>query len=225
VLLVAGLYAALVAAYGVLWVRLADEAGPALVGVLAGMAAISALVLVRQLSALAESRELLRRLAYRAAHDSLTGLPNRAAFTARLEALPGPVAVVLVDLDGFKQVNDTLGHHAGDLVLAAVADRLRAGVREGDTAARLGGDEFAMLLPDADAEIARAVVERFLALLAEPVDVEGREVRPRASIGAALGTGTDPEALLRAADAAMYRAKYAGNGSYTLVTAPGAAVR
>jgi diguanylate cyclase len=190
-----------------------------MLGALLGMAVITALVVIRQLNAFEENAELLQRLAYQASHDPLTGLANRAAFTERLEALPGPAAVVLVDLDGFKQVNDSLGHHAGDLMLVAVAQRLRAGVREGDTAARLGGDEFAMLLPGADPAAAQAVVERFLALLAEPVDIEGRALRPRASVGAAVGDSADPEALLRAADTAMYSVKHAGKGTYELVEA------
>jgi diguanylate cyclase (GGDEF)-like protein len=193
--------------------------GPALLGALAGMAVISGLVVVRQLSAFGENADLLARLAHLASHDPLTGLANRTAFTDRLVAALAdrPAAVVLVDLDGFKQVNDTLGHHAGDLMLVAVADRLRRGVREGDTPARLGGDEFAMLLPGADAAAAGAVVERFLAILGEPVDIEGQRLRPRASVGAAVGDH-DPGALLRAADAAMYRVKHGGKGTYAVVS-------
>jgi diguanylate cyclase len=182
-------------------------------GALVGMALITVLVVVRQLNAFEENADLLERLAYQATHDPLTGLANRSVFTDRLGlALEAgvPVAVVLVDLDGFKQVNDTLGHYAGDLMLVAVADRLRRSVRPGDTPARLGGDEFAVLLPDADAAAAGAVVERFLAVLPQVVDIEGHLVRPRASVGAAVGAGTNPELLLRTADAAMYRVKRGG---------------
>jgi diguanylate cyclase (GGDEF)-like protein len=198
-----------------------------LLGALAGMALISGLVVVRQLAAFEENAELLARLAHQAAHDPLTGLANRTAFTRALAAAlaaPVGVAVVLLDLDGFKAVNDRLGHHAGDLLLAAVADRLRGSVRPGDLPARLGGDEFAVLLPGADEAAARPVVERFLRLLAAPVDIEGQPVRPRASVGAVVGGGPDgardAEALLRAADAAMYRVKRAGKGSYAMVAAP-----
>jgi diguanylate cyclase len=214
-------YVTLVAVFTLLSVQLAPHrVGTALVGALAGMALITGLVVVRQLSAFEENAELLRRLEHQASHDPLTGLANRAAFTERLAALSGEIAVVLVDLDGFKQVNDTLGHHAGDMMLVAVAQRLRAGVRDGDSAARLGGDEFAMLLPGADATAAAAVVERFLALLTQPVDIEGTPVQPRASIGAAVGTDPDPDVLLRTADAAMYRVKHAGKGTYAVVAVP-----
>jgi diguanylate cyclase (GGDEF)-like protein len=204
------------------FVLLCGELGPrtvnrGMLGALVGMALITALVVVRQLNAFAENVMLLERVEYQASHDPLTGLLNRTAFTDQLvAALPGQVAVVLVDLDGFKQVNDTLGHHAGDLMLVAVADRLRRSVRAGDTAARLGGDEFAMLLPGAEPAAATAVVERFLVLLDEPVDIEGQLVAPRASVGAAVG-GTDPEVMLRTADAAMYRVKHGGKGTYAVV--------
>jgi GGDEF domain-containing protein len=146
-------YLTVTATFGLLCAELLPHAvNRGVLGALIGMALITALVVVRQLAAFHENADLLERLAYQASHDPLTGLANRTFFTERLaEAVRagGPVTVVLVDLDGFKQVNDTLGHHAGDLMLVAVADRLRRSVRAGDTVARLGGDEFAMLLPDA----------------------------------------------------------------------------
>jgi diguanylate cyclase (GGDEF)-like protein len=141
-----------------------------------------------------------------ASHDALTGLANRALFQRRLtEALagPGPVTVALLDLDGFKQVNDAFGHEAGDALLATVAGVLRECVRPGDTAARLGGDEFVLVLEGAD----RAEASRTAEAIADRLRRD--RVRPiRASIGLACGVaGEDPVELLRRADAAMYAAK------------------
>jgi diguanylate cyclase (GGDEF)-like protein len=168
--------------------------------------------------------EELRRLAF---YDHLTGLANRALFTDRLDlALAasrrhgGPIAVMLIDLDDFKPVNDELGHEAGDAVLRAVSTRLRDCVRETDTVARLGGDEFVVLLDRASAEGANLVAERVVAAVAEPIAVGGRRVTVGASVGVAVHhEGQDRPDLLRAADAAMYTAKRAGKGAYHLVPA------
>jgi diguanylate cyclase (GGDEF)-like protein len=199
--------------------------------VIGALFAITCLVVVRQVLALLENATLLTRLdqsllearglheqlRHQATHDALTGLANRALFDERLDASTGAAAVLLVDLDGFKEINDTYGHHAGDAVLVAVADRLRRCVPASATAARLGGDEFAVLLPGADAAAARGLADRFTALLADPVHVDGRPLHARASVGVAAG-GTGPDgtgsggtvsggALLRDADGAMYAVK------------------
>jgi diguanylate cyclase (GGDEF)-like protein len=152
-------------------------------------------------------------------NDSLTGLPNRALLLDRLEVALAraeredqPVSVLFLDLDGFKVVNDSLGHVAGDRLLIDVARRLSGCLRKGDTAARIGGDEFAILLGDIGNQ-ARAprVAERVIAALGEPFTVLGHEVFVSASIGIAYGQG-DAQNLLRNADVAMYRAKRSGEG-------------
>ena len=157
-----------------------------------------------------------KRLRDLAEHDPHTGLVNRTTFLLALEAAADGVAdggsVLLLDLDGFKHVNDSLGHRAGDVCLRHVAEVLRERVREGDLVARLGGDEFAVLLPRADVQAARGVAEALLELLrTRPVTVDGRPVRMSASVGVAAVTGgARPEELLHLADAAMYQAKQAG---------------
>jgi diguanylate cyclase (GGDEF)-like protein/PAS domain S-box-containing protein len=163
---------------------------------------------------------------HRALHDPLTGLPNRTLFRDRLEhALagsarrPATVAVLFLDLDNFKAVNDTFGHGTGDELLTALTPRLRAALRGADTLARLGGDEFAVLCEDLDGEQeAVGIAERVAAALAEPVVVGDNEHFVSASIGIALADGADasPEALLRDADAAMYRAKERGRARFEL---------
>ena len=180
-----------------------------------------ALGILRAQAALALERvELAAEVARRASVDPLTGLANRTAFSRRLrETLeilkaPGPTpALLLLDLDDFKTINDSLGHSSGDEVLRVVAERLRGCLEPGDTAARLGGDEFAVLVPRvADEEEAVALGERLAAILRTPVTVAGREVLARASVGVRLAHGgdEDPERLLRDADMAMYAAKTAG---------------
>lgn len=167
------------------------------------------------------------RLRYRALHDDLTGLPNRTLLMDRLgRALSRAgrpeerVAVLFVDLDSFKYVNDSLGHEAGDRLLAAVAGRLRDCLRSRDTAARLGGDEFVILLDGATVDEARRVAERLLGELRSPFAVGGHEVFVTPSIGISLnaaggGLGDSlPEDLLREADAAMYRVKEEGKAGY-----------
>lgn len=165
-----------------------------------------------------DQREMAARLRHQASHDVLTGLPNRALFQEYVEtalAAGGPFAVLFVDLDHFKVVNDSLGHEAGDRLLRAVADRLPRAVSDhaGAVVARFGGDEFAVLLraPAAEAEAAGRAL---LAALAAPVDLGERAVSPAASVGV-VGEGRrydSPEALLRDADTAMYAAKHGGRG-------------
>ena len=155
-----------------------------------------------------EARELQERLRHQAEHDALTGLANRRRFTGRMRAAaPGDAAVLLIDLDGFKQINDTYGHAAGDAVLVQVADRLRACLRPGDLPARLGGDEFAVLLGDGGGEAAHEVAGRFRAGLAEPVRFRGHDLAVGASVGVAVGPADDPDRLLHAADLRMYEDK------------------
>ncbi len=171
-----------------------------------------------------ERADLAAEVARRASVDPLTGLANRAAFSRRLrealDTLDGPPgsggpspALLLLDLDDFKTINDSLGHSSGDEVLRVVAERLRGCLGPGDLAARLGGDEFAVLVPRvADEGEAVALGERLAAILRTPVTVSGREVLARASVGVRLARGgdEDPERLLRDADMAMYAAKTAG---------------
>jgi diguanylate cyclase (GGDEF)-like protein len=153
---------------------------------------------------------------YQARHDLLTGLPNRRSFYERVQAeieRPGAAgastAVMLMDLDRFKDVNDTLGHHSGDLLLQQAALRLGRAVRDGDTIARLGGDEFAVLLPGASEHDAVEVAERVRDLLHERFEIDGMMVDLEASIGIALhpGHAQDVETLIQRADVAMYTAK------------------
>ncbi|MBN1094239.1 sensor domain-containing diguanylate cyclase [Blastococcus sp. TML/M2B] len=164
--------------------------------------------------------QLLETVRHQAHHDALTGLPNRVLFLERLLAeLPsaGPGAqlgVLFCDLDRFKQVNDALGHAAGDELLRQVAARLRAAIRPCDTVGRLSGDEFAIILPGLDDEAdAHGLAARVVDCFAEPFRLEGREVAVGTSVGVAVHhPGGDAEELLRRADAAMYRHKQ-GQGS------------
>ena len=171
-----------------------------------------------------ERAEMEAQLRRQALHDALTGLPNRTLLQDRLrqalratrrDALPATapsLALLLLDLDRFKEVNDTLGHHHGDLLLRQVAARLCATLRDSDTIARLGGDEFAVLLPATGEEGARAASEKIVAALALPFDLEDAPVQVGVSVGIALAPehGQDVDALLRHADVAMYVAKKAG---------------
>jgi diguanylate cyclase (GGDEF)-like protein len=176
-----------------------------------GAVALTALVMVRQVAAFIDNGRLVERLDHGATHDALTGLPNRALFGQRLQQSlqePGPLSVALIDLDDFKEVNDTLGHEVGDLLLVEVARRLAERTGSGDTVARLGGDEFVVVLPGADPAAANLAVERLADALRVPAVVNGHELPISASIGIADGrTGDDPSMLLRRADIAMYAAK------------------
>jgi diguanylate cyclase (GGDEF)-like protein len=163
-----------------------------------------------------QNARLLTTVRHQATHDALTGLPNRVLFSQRLDAeLAGTaagesLAVLFCDLDGFKQVNDTHGHAAGDELLRQVAARLGAVVRPQDTVGRLSGDEFALVLPGlADPTDAADVVDRVRGCFAEPFRLEGRQVPVTCSVGVAVTDRTvgSAEALMRAADAEMYRVK------------------
>ena len=170
-------------------------------------------------------RRLKNRLVYRAFHDALTGLANRTLFKdrlrhglARAERNREPLAVLFVDLDDFKAINDGLGHEAGDRLLVAVGRRLESALRPGDTVARLGGDEFAVLLEGGgEASGVTRTAGRLLRALKDPISLEGLTLSVTASIGGAIGgPGDGEEELLRRADAVMYRAKRAGKDRFEL---------
>jgi Amt family ammonium transporter len=166
------------------------------------------------------------QLAHRALHDPLTGLPNRALFLDRLgvaldrsRRTNGAVAVLFLDVDNFKQVNDSLGHAAGDQLLAVLADRLRAMLRPMDTVARFGGDEFTLLFEDLDGEREVVLVaERISRAARVPIRLEDNEVTITVSIGIAMvdDPSVPPDTVIREADAAMYRAKERGRSRYEL---------
>ena len=161
-------------------------------------------------------------------YDPLTGLPNRSLLHDRSRGALSharrngePVALMFLDLDHFKNINDSLGHSVGDEVLLALAYRLKAVVREQDTVARLGGDEFVLLLPDTDAKGAANVADKLLQTALRPIQVGQHELTVTPSIGIALypKDGTDLDSLSRSADAAMYHAKGDGRNSYRFFTA------
>ncbi len=189
---------------------------------------VSLAVFSRDITELKLAQEKYRQMAL---HDSLTGLPNRAALQARLDTAlsearknGGNLTVMCLDLDGFKQLNDTMGHEAGDRMLSAIGERLRGVIRGRDTAARLGGDEFVLVFPGANRETATLVAERVIAAIRDPYDIGGTIVQMSTSIGIAVypDDGLYSEALLRSADGAMYRAKYAGRDRFELVAHKGA---
>jgi diguanylate cyclase (GGDEF)-like protein/PAS domain S-box-containing protein len=172
-----------------------------------------------------EAEARIQRLAH---YDVLTGLPNRALLEDRAQqALVAsrrqglPLAVMFLDLDHFKAVNDSLGHRVGDAVLMELAQRLRSVVRAHDTVSRLGGDEFVLLLPQTDAAGAAEVARKVLAVAQVPFQVEAHELTVTPSIGIALAPrdGDDLDALSRAADTAMYRAKSEGRNTWRFYTA------
>jgi diguanylate cyclase (GGDEF)-like protein/PAS domain S-box-containing protein len=181
--------------------------------------------MVEDITARKRAEETVRHLAF---HDVLTGLPNRALLKDRLSVAlararreKSRVAVMFLDLDRFKLINDTLGHSAGDELLKNVGQQLQGLVREGDTVARVGGDEFTLVLPGMESteDVLRAA-QRLRRTVSEPRLVAGRELRVTASIGVAVypADGKDAEALLRNADTAMYRAKEHGRDSFELYT-------
>lgn len=195
-----------------------------------GVAAIAALVgcalfTVLRVLPLRALRHAVANASYLASHDAMTGLPNRSLFHDRLEqALAhnrrhgNETAVLCVDLDHFKDVNDTLGHAAGDQLLRRVTERLSSCLRETDTLARLGGDEFAIIQSGpAQPEAAAIVAQRIIEQLAQPFDLTGHEVVIGCSVGIALSNQADleePADLLRSSDLALYRAKDEGRGTF-----------
>jgi diguanylate cyclase (GGDEF)-like protein/PAS domain S-box-containing protein len=169
-------------------------------------------------------REAQEKLAYLAHHDPLTSLPNRTKFREDLEQTilqvnrDGRVAVLCLDLDHFKEINDSLGHPIGDDLLKDVASRLRTSVREGDTVARLGGDEFAIVQAGTDLQASESssLAERLVETLGAPYAIQGHQLNIGVSIGIAFAPndGRDPDQLLKNADMALYRAKEDGRGTY-----------
>ncbi|RYY03444.1 MAG: bifunctional diguanylate cyclase/phosphodiesterase [Gammaproteobacteria bacterium] len=173
-------------------------------------------------------REQQSRLNYMAFHDSLTGLPNRSLFydriyhgLARARRGNSKVVLMLLDIDRFKNINDSLGHDAGDLMLKAISTRLMEGVRDMDTVARLGGDEFVVVLEGVhDLEDVMFVANKLLVTLARPMEVSGHEITSTVSIGVSIfpEDGSDTDELLKHADIAMYKAKEAGKNNCQFYT-------
>lgn len=196
--------------------RLDVEVAPGRIGGIVGM-----------LQDVTDRRRMERDMAWRANHDVLTGLANRAQLHERLhEALgvmrvPGSVAVLVLDLDEFKRVNDSYGHAAGDQLLCEVSRRLLSATRGCDVVARLGGDEFAMLLDGVDNPVfADIAAKRILASLTRPIVVDGAELIMSTSIGIAYAGPDDTvDSVVRNADTAMYRAKHGGKGRFDIFTA------
>jgi diguanylate cyclase (GGDEF)-like protein/PAS domain S-box-containing protein len=180
-------------------------------------------VVIRDITERKQTEEKIRQMAY---HDSLTGLPNRKLFSDRLNIAivqaqrnQKKVGIAMLDLDHFKDVNDTLGHTMGDLFLKATAERLHADLRKGDTIARFGGDEFVLILPDLETiEDAIQVAQKIVDSFCKPFLVDTHQLVVTTSIGIAVypDDGTDDDILLRNADIAMYQAKQAGRARYQL---------
>ena len=181
--------------------------------------------LIRDVTERKRSEETIRRLAY---HDPLTGLPNRLLFTDRLNmAITRAkrnrqyLAVMMLDLDYFKEINDTLGHHMGDRLLHAVGSRLTELLRKGDTIARMGGDEFLILLPEiTNVEVTTTIAQKIVESFQSFFVIDNRELHITTSIGIAIypNASDDVENLIKHADIAMYRAKGSGRNNYQLFT-------
>ncbi|MET0425226.1 MAG: EAL domain-containing protein [Actinoplanes sp.] len=231
-------YGMIVLTFVMFFAMLPDHVSSQFWGATVGVAVITALVAGRQLVSFQDNVKLIGRLDValaeltgqevqlreQASTDSLTGLANRASFNEQLERLGGldsgePHTVLLIDLDDFKTINDTMGHGAGDDLLVEVADRLRSAVRGSDVVARLGGDEFAILLPGVDEADASLVAEGVLSRIAEPVRMRQHTLETRASVGVATArTGHELAALLSNADIAMYEAKHRGKSTWVHYT-------
>jgi diguanylate cyclase (GGDEF)-like protein len=211
----------------------ANPSGPGLFGAIWPIALTSAVAVILIMSFLYKSlvnlvEELEAREAnaqHQALHDQLTGLANRALLEDRLsQALTRyrrsgeQVALLMLDLDRFKQVNDTLGHNAGDKLVQEVGDRLRALLRETDTVARIGGDEFAIVQVGPEEADVRRLCERIIQVIRKPFLIGDREARIGVSIGTVLASKERSEGgeLMREADAAMYRAKAAGRDCFRI---------
>lgn len=219
-------YGAIAIVFGALLTVLPGGADFQLWGVVVGLGLICALVAGRQLVAFHDNTDLIERLREHEARlrrqaltDGLTGLANRTHFHEQLEAAldedSSSTSVLLIDLDGFKQVNDTYGHAAGDELLISVADKMRDAVRDGDLPARFGGDEFGILLRGCTGPEAEQTAQRLLAAFEVPVAISGSMITANASIGTASAEpGEGVSAVIRRADVAMYAAKSAGKGTW-----------
>ncbi|WP_146237216.1 putative bifunctional diguanylate cyclase/phosphodiesterase [Deinococcus yavapaiensis] len=193
-----------------------------------GVAVVSLVVFTRQLVALLDNHHLAVNLAHQAAHDPLTGLLNRSALQERLQeaiddgaALDERVAVLFIDLDRMKHVNDNLGHTAGDHVLRTIGARLASLLQDADFAARFGGDEFVVVLPGSDEAAATVFARRLLDAIAQPIVVHGKALHVTASVGVAMcpDDARDVDAALQRADVAMYQAKGYGKNTFRFVDA------
>ena len=184
-------------------------------------------LLVRSMQYSIERKHYQEELEHQANYDALTGLPNRNLLHDRLKQAVSaqrqvrPIAVVFIDMDHFKLINDSLGHNQGDKLLATVAERLRSVVRDGDTVARLGGDEFVLVLTDqAKEDVIFRAMQRIIGRISEPMTIDGHELYTTCSAGISLypQDGSDVETLLKNADAAMYRAKEHGRNNFQFYT-------
>src|SRR6185436_8161948 len=184
-------------------------------------------LLLRSMQYSIERKRYQQQLEHQANYDALTGLPNRNLLHDRLkqavysQRVPRAIAVVFIDLDHFKFVNDSLGHSVGDKLLKGMADRLRGVLREGDTVARLGGDEFVLILNDqSNEEIIFRAMQRITQQVSQPMDIDGKELYLTCSAGISLypQDGPDVDTLLKNADAAMYRAKEHGRNNFQFYT-------
>ncbi|WP_084598608.1 GGDEF domain-containing protein [Actinoplanes subtropicus] len=213
--LVVGAIAAGVVLAGILTsARLLTEGGttPVAIPVILIVAALCGAQSNASARQVAQLQQAHQQLEHQAGHDALTGLPNRSSVERYAASLDGRgMAVLLLDLDGFKQVNDSLGHAAGDAVLIQTGRRMKGLLRGTDMPGRLGGDEFIVLLPDADAAAAEVLAQRLRASICQPVDVGAEVVQVGVSIGVACRASGNPagvEQLTAAADVAMYRDKH-----------------
>jgi diguanylate cyclase (GGDEF)-like protein len=178
---------------------------------------------IKDITTRKEMEQEIKRIAY---HDPLTGMPNRMLLIDRLTMAMSQadrnrnrVAFMMLDLDKFKEVNDTLGHHIGDLLLKSVAEKLTGILRQADTVARFGGDEFVLVLPEQkDAQAALQVARKIMDAFRDAVTLDGHSLTITASIGISLypDHGADIDTILKNADSAMYRAKQAGRNRYQL---------
>lgn len=200
------------------------NSAPTYVGIVGSAISLLLFFLVWTLGQMLVRKRVETKLAHDATHDSLTGLPTRELFLdrvsqalARMRRQPGTAVIMFLDLDGFKVVNDSLGHDTGDFLLISISERIQSAVREYDTVARFGGDEFVILLENVlNPQAAEETAERIISAIRAPLAVEDGEVSVSSSVGVVFANSPDdePEELITYADTAMYQAKAKGKGSY-----------